>query len=276
MNERYTQLYRLKENQYAEGSPVKIKAGVLLRDNQTGNVFARMIFKNISQRTISELKVRISALDASDGKLGEDIEYHYQGVFASPGGEFGSKSVIPLPDTLTRSFSIAVTEAVFSKKGFSFGNARSVPVGIPQKPQIDPAAEAEKARRKAEAEAAERARRKAEAEAAEWERLKAAAAAEKARREAEAEQARIDAEVRAAQERRRAEQEQIERRERAEKALRDAKNRAEADAAAEAEWLEEEEERREQNKKRIITVCSIIGIIVVVMIVNSIMQRLWN
>ena len=40
MSERYSKLYVLPENLYAEGSPVIIAAGALLKDNQTGRVVA--------------------------------------------------------------------------------------------------------------------------------------------------------------------------------------------------------------------------------------------
>ena len=52
MSERYGRLYSLPENLYAEGAPVIISAGNLLKDTQTGKILAQLKIKNISSKII--------------------------------------------------------------------------------------------------------------------------------------------------------------------------------------------------------------------------------
>lgn len=61
MSERYTRLFALPENLYAEGSPVLLSAGALLKDNETGKVLVQLKIKNIGSKTIKAAKVRVKA-----------------------------------------------------------------------------------------------------------------------------------------------------------------------------------------------------------------------
>ena len=59
MSERYTRLFSLTSPLYAAGAPVMITAGALLKDNQTGKVLAQLKIKNISDKAIKGVSVRI-------------------------------------------------------------------------------------------------------------------------------------------------------------------------------------------------------------------------
>ena len=50
MAERYTRVYSIPDNLYAEGSPVVIKAGALLLDNKTNTVIAQLKLQNIGSK----------------------------------------------------------------------------------------------------------------------------------------------------------------------------------------------------------------------------------
>ena len=63
MSERYTRLFSLPENLYAEGAPILITAGALLKDNQTGNVLAQLKFKNIEGKKVKAIKAQLTLLD---------------------------------------------------------------------------------------------------------------------------------------------------------------------------------------------------------------------
>lgn len=114
MSERYSRLFALPENLYAEGSPVVIAAGALLKDNQTGKVLAQLKFKSISQKMIKAIRVKITPLDTVLSPLGEEVEYPYLDLHAYRNSEFGQKTPIALPDATTRGFSVAVHEVVFA------------------------------------------------------------------------------------------------------------------------------------------------------------------
>ena len=69
MSERYSKLFFLSENLYYEGAPVIIKAGALLKDNNTGNLIAQLKISNITDKIIKLLKVQISCFDFTVGKF---------------------------------------------------------------------------------------------------------------------------------------------------------------------------------------------------------------
>lgn len=114
MSERYCKLFSLPENLYAEGSPVIIAAGALLKDNQTGRVIAQLKLCNINPKTIKAATVSLSLMNTVGNPLGESVRYEYLDLSSTRDTDFGSKSAIPLPDASTRSFSVAVAEVIFA------------------------------------------------------------------------------------------------------------------------------------------------------------------
>lgn len=114
MSERYSKLYALPENLYAEGSPVIIAAGALLKDNQTGKVLAQLKLRNIAKKTIKAVSVCVEPLDTVGKPLGEVVSYQYLDLHADRDIDFGQKSPIALPDAATRSFAVSVSEVIFT------------------------------------------------------------------------------------------------------------------------------------------------------------------
>lgn len=114
MSERYSKVFPLPENLYAEGAPVVIAAGALLKDNQTGRVVAQLKLRNISPKTIKAATVSILPLNTVGNPLGEAIRYEYLDLSSTRDTDFGSKSAIPMPDITTRSFDAAVVEVIFT------------------------------------------------------------------------------------------------------------------------------------------------------------------
>lgn len=114
MSERYSKLFALPENLYAEGAPVVIAAGALLKDNQTGKVLTQLKIQNIQDKAIKAATVKIVPLDTVGKPLGDAIEYQYLDLNAVRDTDFGQKTPIALPDTATRAFSAMVAEVIFS------------------------------------------------------------------------------------------------------------------------------------------------------------------
>ena len=114
MSERYSKLFSLPENLYAEGSPVIIAAGALLKDNQTGRIIAQLKLRNISPKTIKAATVSLSLMNTVGNPLGGSVRYEYLDLSSTRDTDFGNKSAIPLPDASTRSFSVAVAEVIFA------------------------------------------------------------------------------------------------------------------------------------------------------------------
>lgn len=114
MSERYGKLFSLPEDLYAEGSPVIIAAGALLKDNQTGTVLAQLKLQNINSRTIKAATVQIFPMDTTGEAINESTTYQYLDLNAGRDDFFGQKTAIPLPNAAARSFSMIVTEIIFS------------------------------------------------------------------------------------------------------------------------------------------------------------------
>ena len=113
MSERYKRLFALPKHLYADGSPLLIEAGALLKDSQTGRILAQIKFKSISPKIIKAVKISIGAFDISGVKLRGIDEYQYLDLSASRDSEFGQKNAVELPESITRSFSCECKSVVF-------------------------------------------------------------------------------------------------------------------------------------------------------------------
>lgn len=112
--ERYSSLFRLPEKLYTQGSPLLIAAGALLKDNQTGNILAQIKFCSLTNKEIKAVKVNIKAFDISGAEVQGVDGYQYLDLSAARNAEFGQKTAVTLPDSVTRSFSVACTSVIFS------------------------------------------------------------------------------------------------------------------------------------------------------------------
>lgn len=104
MSERFTKLFSLPENLYSEGAPVVVSAGALLKDNQSAKVLVQLKIKNISDKTLKAVKVKIQSFDTVGNPLEEETEYEYLDLAVNRDEEFGQKVPIVLPSDSTRSF----------------------------------------------------------------------------------------------------------------------------------------------------------------------------
>ena len=123
MSERFTKLFSLPENLYAEGAPVIVSAGNLLKDNQTGRVLVQLKIKNIDAKPLKAATVLIHPLDAAGKPMAGEAQQKYLDLTAKTGEEFGQKTVVYLPDDSTRGLAIAVTQVVFSDNSTWEGTA---------------------------------------------------------------------------------------------------------------------------------------------------------
>lgn len=114
MSERYTKLFSLPPDLYAEGSPLVISAGNLLKDNVTGRVLVQLKIKNLSSKGVKAAKVAIRTQDTAGRPLEDPVVFEYLDLSVRRGEEFGQKVPIPLPNPSARGFTAEVREAVFS------------------------------------------------------------------------------------------------------------------------------------------------------------------
>ena len=123
MSERYTKLFSLPGNLYAEGAPVIVSAGNLLKDNQTGRVLAQLKIKNIDAKPLKAATVLIHPLDAAGKPMAGDTQQKYLDLTAKTGEEFGQKTAVYLPDDSSRGLRVEVTQVVFSDNSTWEGTA---------------------------------------------------------------------------------------------------------------------------------------------------------
>ncbi len=136
MSERYTKLFSLPPDLYAEDSPLIVSAGNLLKDNQTGQVLVQLKFQNIGDRQIRALKISLSAFDSFGTALEGVPAHQYLDLCAERDQFFGSKTAIPLPSPETRSFICRCLCAVFND-GSAWTASEEAWVPLAQQPTLE-------------------------------------------------------------------------------------------------------------------------------------------
>lgn len=113
MSERYTRLYKLPSKLYAEGAPVLIAAGALLKDNENGTVLAQLKLQNTGDKTVKSVTVRVEQLDGNGNTIGDETEYIYSGISAQKDACFGDREPVILDNAETKQFTVYLAEVVF-------------------------------------------------------------------------------------------------------------------------------------------------------------------
>ena len=114
MSERYTKLFSLAENLYAEGAPIVVKAGALLKDNESNWLIAQLKLHNISDKPIKFAKVELTLLDSLNRNIETPVTFEYLDLSAERGTDFGAKTPIKISESTTRGYTVRVLEVGFS------------------------------------------------------------------------------------------------------------------------------------------------------------------
>lgn len=132
MDEKFTRL-KLLPHLYAEGSPVLIMAGALLKNNETGQILAQLKFRNLSKKSILAIKVKLNTFDAFEQPLDEDIEYQYLDLDIKPHSFHLDRRGILLKNANVRNFSVSVSEVMFDERSIWKSDAMFEPAPTPKK-----------------------------------------------------------------------------------------------------------------------------------------------
>lgn len=114
MSERYIKVFSGNENLYADNAPIVIRASALLKDTETGRIIAQIKLQNVSGKTISYVKTRITQLDALKNPIDKVVAFEYLDLAVADKEEFGSKKPLPLPNSSTRSFCVEICNVGFA------------------------------------------------------------------------------------------------------------------------------------------------------------------
>lgn len=106
------ELSKIKDNLYKEQSPVVVVSGGLF--TEAGNVFARLVFKNIYEKTITSMLVDIHIFDVANIEIEVIRDYQYFGMDAPRGAEFGGENDISITGSNGKTISVAVKKVLFS------------------------------------------------------------------------------------------------------------------------------------------------------------------
>ena len=114
MTEKYSKLFSLPENIYAQGAPIIIKAGALLKDNESNWLIAQLKLQNISNKIVKLAKVEINLLDSVGRYIEPSITFDYLDLTAARGDDFGTQTPIRISNPAVRSYTAKVVEVGFS------------------------------------------------------------------------------------------------------------------------------------------------------------------
>ena len=113
MSERYSKIFSLKENLYSKDSPVVIKAGALLKDNETSWLIAQLKLHSITEKVIKFVKVKITPLDSVNRPLDTPLFFEYLDLNVVRGNDFGTQAPIKISNTAARGFDAEISEVGF-------------------------------------------------------------------------------------------------------------------------------------------------------------------
>ena len=114
MSEKYSRIFTLSEGLYSKDAPIVIKAGALLRDNETSFLLAQIKLCNISDKTVKFAKVRINCLDSVGRQLDGATHFEYLDLAVTRGGDFGAKTPIKIANASVRGYTVKVVEVGFA------------------------------------------------------------------------------------------------------------------------------------------------------------------
>lgn len=109
----YDTLYAIPERQYSIGSPIVINEGKLLKEKETGRIFAKCDFQIVTNRKIKAAFVSVMEYDVSGDYL-EKTDTQYLDLDRTDGTFFGSDNQIALSNIVTRKIEIKCTKVIFA------------------------------------------------------------------------------------------------------------------------------------------------------------------
>lgn len=112
MQNPYQCLYSLPSVLWAEGAPVTVSSGVLLRSGATGQLMAQLGFQNISPYPIQEATVQLFCRDAAGRVVCPPVVFRYQNLMVPQYGSFGQDRLIFMPHPFIQHFEVRVTEVI--------------------------------------------------------------------------------------------------------------------------------------------------------------------
>ena len=112
MSKRYIRVYEGPKDLYAQNSPLIIKAHALTKDETTGAIIAQLKLQNVTDKTITFVKVSIKPFDALKNPLPEE-KFEYKELSVNEYEVFGAKTPLILKNSSVCYFDIVVIGVAF-------------------------------------------------------------------------------------------------------------------------------------------------------------------
>ena len=122
MAERYEKVFSQADSLYCTGAPLILEKGALLKDGLTQNIVAQLRFKNIQDKVIKAVTVKILSYDTVGKPLKDETQYQYLDLFVKRDESFGEQVPIIVVNSQTRSYQIIVSQVVFVNNAIWTGN----------------------------------------------------------------------------------------------------------------------------------------------------------
>lgn len=114
MNEQYAQIDVDRQRRYVVGAPIIWEAWALLKDNATGEVFAQLKFKSISDKSIKAITISLECHDVMGNEVQRVEGFQYLDLDIRRNRRGGQNVPVPLPDKTTRNFALVDATIVFA------------------------------------------------------------------------------------------------------------------------------------------------------------------
>lgn len=107
-------LYDAGELVFLSDLPVAMENTAIIIDRTKDKLFARCVFRSLTDKPVSAMLVEIACQDVWGNPLGEPVQFQYLDLKTKMDTKFGQTSPIELPDKTTRKIKVSVEKVLFA------------------------------------------------------------------------------------------------------------------------------------------------------------------
>lgn len=126
-------LYESKDLVFLKDCPIALENTALIIDRRRDKLFARCIFRSITDKPITAVLIEIACQDVWGADLGDPVPFQYLDLHTGRDSQFGQTNPIELPNKTARKIQIAVKKILFADGTIGSGGdvAMVMPAPIP-------------------------------------------------------------------------------------------------------------------------------------------------
>ena len=113
MSARYQVLQHEQKPYWLPDCPLLMASHALTKDTTTDSVFLQCKFKNLSDKRIKALSIRVECYDVTNQPLVAFDNFTYLDINIATAKSFGDQTPVSLPDRETRAFHVIPQKIVF-------------------------------------------------------------------------------------------------------------------------------------------------------------------